>query len=160
MTDSRELAVRLVALALLKDRIASEEARIRDELSRKLEASDRVAARLTDGTRVGLVYVAEGQKKVQTVNHRALAEFVADNWPHNVETRVVESFLPELRKMCRNGEHIPGMRVNEGNPTLTVKPDTDLDVSAIRGLSEMIQANAILAIEAADAARHVESEAS
>jgi hypothetical protein len=146
------LAVRAVALKLLGDRVSAASARVKADLAAELTVGDRKTAALTDGTAVGSVTYAKGRVTARVVNPNALADWVADNFPDEVQPQVRPAFLTAIldaskragQPMTPDGTlDVPGVVVGASEPYLTVRPDP----AATDALVEAVRANGLLALE-------------
>lgn len=149
LTDPRTLALRLLALRVLKDEVAAADAALRAEVAAAMLVGDRVTATLDtydvpggDGQpevvgHVQLTKGAAGKRDAVVTDEAALLRWVQAQRPTEVVTteRVRPAFLRVLLDSVRqNGCYVdsagvmhslPGVEVVEGrqgNPTLTVKP--------------------------------------
>ena len=142
MNDAGGLAVQLIALRVLEVRVKARIGEVKAELQTSMGVGDRVKARMVDGKAVGSVTYTEGRETVRVVDARALADFVADNWPDEVIPQVRPSFLKAVQDMFLHGDAIPGLDLVTGEPYLSARPDPD----AVGALVDAIRANQELAL--------------
>jgi hypothetical protein len=151
VTDQRALAVQLIALRVLAERVRERADRVKAELAAVLDVGDRKTARLANGVDVGSITYTNGRTTVRVVNERALADWVADRYPDEVVPQVRASTLQAIKDatvraglpMMPDGTaDVPGLQIVDGEPYLSARPKAD----ALPVLVDAIRANQILVL--------------
>jgi len=139
----REAATRLLAIAVVKARIAAEERRLRTALSGELVAGERVPGMVdpddAEATGLGFVTKKKPTAAAQVVDPAALLAWAKEHTPTEVQVTeaVRPGFLPVLLDAVKvhggwpdgNGEVQPvaGVEVRTGAPSLMVKANEEAD---------------------------------
>lgn len=147
----RERAVRLLAIRVLKDRIAEEEKALRDDAAADLLVGEKVVGALLDDQElapIGYVQLTKGRESAAVVDRDALLAWAEKYAPGEViTTRAVrESFITHLLAEVKQvggwfdrdtGEIVPvdGVEVRTGSPILQVKPNDDADRLVVEALA-------------------------
>lgn len=155
MTDTRGIAVKLVAAKVLTDRLQAYTADLKEQMAAMLDEGDRKTAALGNGTKCGTVTYTKGRVTARVVDDAALLAWVQANHPDEVVSQVRPSFLTALLDDAKKagaavsretGELVPGVEVWMGTPYLSVKPDP----AAVPALADAIRAGQLLALESGE----------
>lgn len=133
MESADELAMRLLLLAALEGAVAQSIKRTKEILGARMTVGDLKRPEI-NGMPAGAVTYAHGSRSVTVTDPAALAEWVLDNYPTEVElvTTVRQSFLDQIIEATkRAGEPagpggelgLPGVSVRDGMPRLSARPD-------------------------------------
>jgi hypothetical protein len=154
VTDTRTLAVHVVALRVLADRVKDRTAEVKAELQAQLDVGDRKNAQLPNGDSVGAITYTRGRSGARVADENAFTEWVTANYPDELVTTVRSSFRDAVLSNAKNdgaavtanGEIIPGVELYHSEPYLSAKPlpgAAEVILSAVR-------LDHVLAIQAAD----------
>jgi hypothetical protein len=155
MTDSRGLAVQLIALRVLADKVGERITVVKGALQQALDVGDRKTATLDSGAPVGSITYAKGRVTPRVVDERAFTEWVLEQYPDEVVPQVRPAFRDAVLKTTRDAGvpmtpdgtlDVPGIELRPGTPYLTAKPNPD----AVPLLLDAMRASALLAIETTD----------
>jgi hypothetical protein len=102
------------------------------------EVSDRNAAKLPNGQKIGTVTLATGRRSVDITDGDAFMEWVLETHPEAIQqikvTRVDPDFTARMIAFARatgstadpaTGEAVPGLRVQDGEPYAMTKLEDD-----------------------------------
>jgi hypothetical protein len=154
MTDARTLAVHVVALRVLADRVKDRTAEVKAELQAQLDVGDRKNAQLPNGDSVGAITYTRGRSGARVVDEKAFTEWVTANYPDELVTTVRSSFRDAVLANAKtagapvdsNGEYVPGVGLYQSEPYLSAKPLP----GAAGVILSAVRLDHVLAIEAAD----------
>ncbi len=154
MTDARALAVHVVALRVLADRVKDRTAEVKAELQAQLDVGDRKNAQLPNGTSIGTITYTRGRGGARVADEKAFTEWVAANYPDEMVTSVRSSFRDAVLSNAKNdgaavtanGEVIPGVELYHSDPYLSAKPATGAGVAILAA----VQLDQVLAIGPGD----------
>lgn len=137
----QDAATRLLAIAVLKVRIAEEEKRLRNQLTTGLVTGAREAGVIDatdpETTALGFVSKRKGATTTKVTSPDALLAWVKERLPWEIVTTeaIRSAFLLRLLDAVKkdggwvdhNGQlhDVPGVQVITGDPTLQVKPSED-----------------------------------
>lgn len=137
----RERAARLVAIRVLKDRIAEEERALREDAVADLMVGEKVVGALPTDDQpepIGYVQLTKGRESATVVDADALLSWAEKYAPDEVVTTrsVRPSFVAAvLSAVKKDGGwvdpataevvDVDGVEVSTGSPILTVKPNAD-----------------------------------
>lgn len=141
--SARDAATRLLAIGVVKARIAEEEKRLRAELAGELVTGERVPGVIdpgdAEGTALGFVTKKKGSSTARVTDPAALLAWAKEHVPTEVQTTeaVRGGFLPVLLDAVKahggwpdaNGEvqEVAGVEVRETAPGLMVKANDAAD---------------------------------
>jgi hypothetical protein len=136
-------------LTELGKRVGKAKDTVKDQLAAELEPGDRKVARLASGIEVGSVTFTRGRASAGVINPRTLTEWVAANYPDEMEQQIRPTFLTAILEaskkagvpMTPDGTVVPGIWVGFTEPYLAAKP-TNVDA-----LVDAIRAGQLLALE-------------
>lgn len=140
---AHDRATRLLALRVLKDWIAVEDRRLREEMCAELVVGERYSGLLDPADReslLGFVQLTKARESAVVVDQAALLAWVEKHCPGEVVTTrsvrpaFVQALLgsvkadggwidPETSELLE----VDGVAVRTGSPTLTVKPTAEAD---------------------------------
>lgn len=138
---TRETARRLLLLRVIKDRIAEVDAHERAAAGTDFDRAGVRDIGLVGDDQLGAVWLAKGRVTPKVTDPAALLAWCIANRPSEVETvtRVRESYKSALLMQAKtdgyahaDGEIIPGITVDEGDPILNVKP--------VEGAAQVVEA--------------------
>lgn len=132
MSDIRKSAEHSIILGQLKAKVVAADKDIRAELDSGMHVGDRLTA-VYDGELIGAVSKTAGRSTATVTDPDKLAAWVAERYPSEVETKPVvrAAFLNAILDASKEaGEPctpdgtsgVPGVRVNQGDPYLSVRP--------------------------------------
>lgn len=142
---SRERATRLLAIRVMKDWIADEERKLREDMAAGLMVGERVPGALDPAdpeTLLGFVQLTKGRESVSVTDREAFTEWVAEHCPGEIVTvpareDVRGSFISAVTDAVKkhggwitaDGELVPvdGVEATHGAPVLTVKTTAEAD---------------------------------
>jgi hypothetical protein len=151
--SQRELAQRLLALRVIKDWVAAEDRRLREEAAAGLVVGERVSGAIDPGdpdTLLGFVQLTKARESVGVTDRDAFTEWVAEHAPGEIVTipareDVRASFVAAVCASVKahggwvtpEGECVPvdGVEVTTGQPTVTVKPTAEADALVAAALA-------------------------
>ena len=117
--------------------------------------AERVRVTDDDGTDLGSLSVSSGRVKAKVTDRRAFVEWVARQYPDELERAVREAFEKKLLDAATaagdpvdasTGEVIPGVEVVAGEPYLTVRPTAE----AKTRMRVQLQSSGLLQLAAGD----------
>ena len=133
-----EAALALALIRVLQDRLRAVRAATAKDVTGTWQVSDRNAAVLPDGTKIGSVVLAKGKRTAAVDDADAFLEWVLVTHPdeveQTVEVRVKRDFVDRMLAFARQtgstvdpatGEEIPGLLVREGDPVPTTTLERD-----------------------------------
>ena len=153
LTD-REVATRLLAIAVLEKRIATEKAALKAAASAELIVGERVSGYLDpadrQGTALGHVQLTKARESWSVTDPQTLLDWAQTNAPGEIETKTVTTvrpaFIAALLAACKtdggwvspDGEllEVDGVECRTGSPILTVKPNDEADALVAAALIE------------------------
>jgi hypothetical protein len=139
---AHERTARLLALRVLKDWIAVEDRRLRDEMCAELVVGERYSGLLDPADKeslLGFVQLTKARESWSVTDPDALLEWVEQVAPTEVVTtrQVRPAFIAAVLADCKShgawispdGELLApdGVEVRTGSPTLMVKPTAEAD---------------------------------
>jgi hypothetical protein len=149
------MATRLLAIAVLEKRIATEKAALKAGAGAALIVGERVSGFLDpadrQGTALGHVQLTKARESWQVIDGDDLHAWVAEHAPTEIETvpatqRVRPAFRDALLAACKadggwvspDGEllEVDGVECRTGQPILTVKPNDTADALVAAALAE------------------------
>lgn len=136
MTDIPQLAREHAALKVVADVVKAQQDVTKDQLSTAMGdlGVKSVTAKLPDGTELGSVSLAKGRVAARVKDPVAFANWVAEQYPSEVEIRIRPAFekslLDDAKKVGspvdrHTGEVIPGVEIGQGEPYLTTRLSED-----------------------------------
>lgn len=148
---AHDRATRLLALRVLRDWIAAEDRRLRDEMCAELVVGERYSGLLDPADReslLGFVQLTKARESAMVVDSDALLAWVEAHCPGEVVTTrsVRPAFVQTLLGSVKadggwadpeSGEllEVDGIAVRTGSPTLTVKPTAEADALVSEALA-------------------------
>lgn len=139
---AHDRAARLLALRVIKDWIAAEDRKLRDEMCAELVVGERYSGLLDPADKeslLGFVQLTKARETASVVDGEALLAWVEEHCPGEVVTTrsVRPAFVTALLASVKadggwispDGElvDVDGVEVRTGSPTLTVKPTAEAD---------------------------------
>ncbi|SNR32772.1 hypothetical protein [Blastococcus mobilis] len=148
---AHDRATRLLALRVLKDWIAVEDRKLRDEMCAELVVGERYSGLLDPADKeslLGFVQLTKARETASVVDPEALLAWVEEHCPSEVITTrsvrpaFVQALLasvkadggwvdPETSELLE----VKGVEVRTGSPTLTVKPTAEADALVAEALA-------------------------
>jgi hypothetical protein len=141
--SAHEKATRLLALRVLKDWIAAEDRRLREELAAEVRVGERYAGALPGAAAadvLGFVQMVKGREAASVVDQAALLAWVEEWAPGEVvTTRAVRpAFVTALLAAVKGDGgwvdpltsevvDVDGIEIKTSAPTLNVKPTAEAD---------------------------------
>lgn len=140
---AHDRATRLLALRVLKDWIALEDRKLRDEMCAELVVGERYSGLLDPAdkeTLLGFVQLTKARESATVTDQAALLAWVEEHCPGEVVTTkaVRPAFVTALLASVKADGgwidadtsellEVAGVEVRVGSPTLTVKPTAEAD---------------------------------
>lgn len=140
---AHDRATRLLALRVLKDWIAAEDRRLREEMCAELVVGERYSGLLDPADReslLGFVQLTKARETAAVTDQAALLAWVEEHCPGEVITTrsVRPAFVTALLGSVKADGgwidpgtsellEVDGIEVRTGTPTLTVKPTAEAD---------------------------------
>ncbi|WP_329521215.1 hypothetical protein [Spirillospora sp. NBC_01491] len=139
-----ETALTFALLKVLSTRVGAAKKSADKEITGGWEVSDRNAAVLPGGIKVGSVTLAKGKTSAEITDTDAFMEWVLETHPDAIEqvkvTRVNRDFTARMIAFARatgsavdpaTGEEVPGLHVREGDPyAMTTLEDDAVELVA------------------------------
>lgn len=133
-----ETALTVALLKVLSTRIGAAKKTADKDITGGWEVSDRNAAVLPNGTKIGTVTLAKGKRSVDITDQDAYMEWVLEMHPDAVQqvqvTQVDPDFTARMIAFARatgstadpaTGDEVPGLRVRDGDPYPMTKLEDD-----------------------------------
>ena len=133
-----ETALTLALLKVLSGRVGTAKKTADQDITGGWEVSDRNAAVLPNGTKIGTVTLAKGKRSVDITDQDAFMEWVLEAHPDAIQqiqvTQVDPDFTARMVAFARatgstadpaTGEEVPGLRVRDGDPYPMTKLEDD-----------------------------------
>lgn len=133
-----ETALTVALLKVLSGRIGTAKKTADTDITGGWEVSDRNAAVLPNGTKIGTVTLAKGKRNVDITDQDAFMEWVLETHPDAIQqvqvTQVDPDFTNRMISFARatgsttdpaTGEEVPGLRVRDGDPYPMTKLEDD-----------------------------------
>lgn len=145
MSDVQRAARVAAVMKAISDLAADAFKRSKADVAQHLDPGDRKGAALDDGTKIGTISYSEGRKGAKVYAETAFYDYVAKHYPGEIVSVVRPSFVKTLfatgtevdDELCdpKTGEMVPGVRVERGDPYVSVRQDDD----AVRAIARAWQ---------------------
>lgn len=150
--NDREIATRLIAIRVLKDWLAAEDRRLREQAGASLMVGERVSGALDPAdkdTLLGFVQLTKARESVSVTDKEAFTEWVAAAAPSelveipartDVRSSFVQAVLTEVKAhggwISPEGELLApdGVELVTGSPIITVKATAEADALVAEAL--------------------------
>ncbi|MCA1185791.1 MULTISPECIES: hypothetical protein [unclassified Saccharopolyspora] len=135
--STKNTALQIAVLRLLLDKVKQASDAAKANGLGRMDPGDRITATY-NGQKIAAVSAAEGKTSARVTNPDALAAWVAEHYPTEVEHKPVirpafERVLLDLAKkagepVAPDGElDVPGIAVSNGDPYITVRPTPEAE---------------------------------